>query len=112
MQMATSVVANEFLGHGAKAKSKPRPFKTERVGHPEKPNQFLGVDVLQWYHPIMTCRKEENAEGWPTRPERVGHPEKLNQFPSIDVLEWYHSIVPILQQENCERVAHPRRCAQ
>ncbi len=38
VQMAASVVANEFVSHGRKEKSKPRPFKTERVGHPEKLN--------------------------------------------------------------------------
>jgi hypothetical protein len=27
---------NEFDGHGTEEKSKPRPFKTERVGRPEK----------------------------------------------------------------------------
>jgi hypothetical protein len=34
MQMAASVVANEFAGHGRQEKSKPRPSKPERVGHP------------------------------------------------------------------------------
>ncbi len=32
MQMAASIVANEFVKHGAQEKSKPRPFKPERVG--------------------------------------------------------------------------------
>jgi hypothetical protein len=27
---------------------KPRPFKPERVGHPKKPNQSHGVEVLEW----------------------------------------------------------------
>jgi len=66
MQMAASVVANEFVGHGTKLKSKPRPFKTERVGHPKKLNQSLGVDVLEWYHPIVSVRQQK-------RGERVGH---------------------------------------
>jgi hypothetical protein len=36
MQMAASIVPNELDGHGKKEKSKPRPFKPERVGHPEE----------------------------------------------------------------------------
>jgi hypothetical protein len=47
MEMAVSVVANELVGHGRQEKSKPRPSKPERVGHPEKQNQFLSVDVLK-----------------------------------------------------------------
>jgi len=42
MQMAAPVVANKFMGHGTKEKSKPRPSKSERVGHPEKLNQLPG----------------------------------------------------------------------
>jgi hypothetical protein len=45
---------------------KPRPFKPETVGNPERPNQSLGVDVLEWYHLNMIHRQEEN---W----GRVGH---------------------------------------
>jgi hypothetical protein len=59
-------VANEFVGHGRKEKSKPRPFKSERVGHPEKLNQFLGVDVLEWYYPTVRIRQVKNAKGWAT----------------------------------------------
>ena len=47
VQMAASVVANEFAGHGRRVKSKTRPFETEGVGHPEKLNQYLGDDVLE-----------------------------------------------------------------
>ena len=72
MQMAASVVANEFAGHGTEEKSKPRPFKLERVGHPEKPNQSLGVDVLEWY-PLNVIRRQEGNWG------RVGHPPVLQQ---------------------------------
>jgi hypothetical protein len=67
MQMAASVVANEFVGHGTGEKSKARPFKGERVGHPERRNQFLGVDVLEWYHPTRGVRQLKNYQ-------RVGHP--------------------------------------
>ena len=50
--MVASTVANEFVGHGSDEKSMPGPLKFERVGHPEKPNQFLGIDVVEWYHSI------------------------------------------------------------
>lgn len=59
MQMAAPVVANEFVGHGDSDQSKPRPFKTQRVGHPEKLSQSLGDDVLQWYHPCACCSQEK-----------------------------------------------------
>jgi hypothetical protein len=49
----------EFVAHKRNEKSKPRPFKTERVGHPEKRNQSLGDDVLEWYHPSACCRQEK-----------------------------------------------------
>jgi hypothetical protein len=58
MQMAVPVVVNEFVAYKRSEKSKPRPFKTERVGHPEKLNQSLGDDVLEWYHP-SACRRQE-----------------------------------------------------
>jgi hypothetical protein len=57
------------VGHGRKEKSKPRPFETERVGHPEKLDQFLGVDVLEWYHLSVSSRQQKKYE-------RVGHPPK------------------------------------
>jgi hypothetical protein len=47
----------------------PDPFEAERVGHPEKPNQSLGVDVLEWYHPAVRVRQQEKHE-------RVVHPPK------------------------------------
>ena len=45
MQMTAAVVAHEFVGHGTKEKSKPRPSKSGRVGHPERPNQSLSGDL-------------------------------------------------------------------
>jgi hypothetical protein len=33
-----------------------------RVCQPEKRNPSLGVDVLQWYHPVVMRRKEEKTE--------------------------------------------------
>ena len=57
MKMPASVVANEFVCHGRKEKSKPRPFKPERVGHPEKLNQSLRVDVPEWYYPLVRARQ-------------------------------------------------------
>jgi len=50
-----------------KRSQNPAPFKTERVGHPEKPNQSLGVDVQEWYHLNVIRRQEEIGEGWATR---------------------------------------------
>jgi hypothetical protein len=45
----------------------PTLLKLKRVGHPEKLNQSLGVDVLEWY-PVNVIRSQE--ENW----RRVGHP--------------------------------------
>ena len=67
MEMAVPLVANDFVGYGAQEKSKPRPFKPERVGHPEQRNQSLGVDVLKWYHLIALAGNKKNAKGWATR---------------------------------------------
>jgi hypothetical protein len=55
-----------LLAIGTEEKSKPRPFKPEWVGHPEKLNQSHSVDVLEWCHPNVISRQEEN---W----ERQGH---------------------------------------
>src|ERR1700686_1982210 len=59
--MIASVVANEFVGHRAKKTPKRRPFKPERVGHPEKLRQLHGVGVLEWYHPIVSYRQQEKT---------------------------------------------------
>ncbi len=72
MQMAASIVANEFVGHESSHKSKPRPSKNERVGHPEvltpeKQRQSLSENVQEWYYLTMRrCQQEKR--------ERVGHP--------------------------------------
>jgi hypothetical protein len=34
----------------------PDPFETDMVGHPKKPNQSLGVEVLEWYQPTVCLR--------------------------------------------------------
>ena len=73
-------MTNEFVSHGVKRTAKPRPFKPERVGHPEKLNQSLGVDVPQWYHPNVICRQEENWGEWATL-ERVCHPPTFGDQP-------------------------------
>jgi hypothetical protein len=44
-------------------------LQPERVGHPEKPNRSLGVDLLEWYHPTVSVRQQKKRE-------RVGHPRK------------------------------------
>jgi len=46
-----------------------RPFEIARVGHPEKLNQFLGDNVLEWYNSLVPVCQEEC--------ERVGHPPVL-----------------------------------
>jgi hypothetical protein len=67
MQMAASIVANEFIGHGTGQESKPRRFKTERVGHPKQLNQFLTVDVLELYNPTYAFDKKKLRKGLATR---------------------------------------------
>jgi hypothetical protein len=49
------------------ARKNPDPFEPERVGHPERQNQFHGVDVLEWYHPIVRDRQQKKRK-------RVCHP--------------------------------------
>src|SRR5579863_10067895 len=36
-------------------------FETERVEHPQKPNQSLGVDVLEWYDPTVRVRQQKKT---------------------------------------------------
>jgi YD repeat-containing protein len=56
MEMAASIVADKFVSHGKKEKSKPRLSKSGRVGHPEgqRPgkcrSQCLVDDVQKWYY--------------------------------------------------------------
>jgi hypothetical protein len=57
---------------------KPRPFKAERVGHPEKPNQSLGVDVLQWYHSIVNERQQKKHERGSHPPSNLQHHSELS----------------------------------
>ena len=58
-------LSNEFVGHETKQKSKPRPFKPQRVGHPKRLNQSLRVDILEWYHPIVQVREQKTRKGGP-----------------------------------------------
>src|ERR1700680_4717928 len=85
MQMTVPVVANEFVGHGTKEKSKPRTSKNERGGHPGKRDQFLGVDVLEWYHAIVIARQQKKRERVAHPPGRewkiVGIPNQLEAHP-------------------------------
>jgi hypothetical protein len=68
MQMAASAATHEFVVHGTKKKSKPRPFRTKRVGHPKQLDQILSVYVLEWYHSTMYVSHRKNAKGSATRP--------------------------------------------
>jgi hypothetical protein len=68
MIVAAPAMANELVGHACKEKSKPRPFGSpQRVGHPKRLNQFLDVDVLEWYHAFVTKDQAQNAQGWAAR---------------------------------------------
>jgi hypothetical protein len=117
MQMAAPVMTNEFVGHGTKEKSKPRPSKSERVGHPEGQSpetlsQFLGVDVLEWYYPIVSARQQgKTQKGGPPAGHPEGQsPETLSQFLGVDVLEWYHPIVSARQQGKTQKGGPPAKC--
>jgi hypothetical protein len=59
--MARPELANALVGHAAQEKSKSRLSKSERVGHSEIQNQFLSVDVLEWYHAAAMRRQKENC---------------------------------------------------
>ena len=64
---AAPTVADKFVSHGEQRISKNQPFKNERVGHPQEQKQFLGVDVLEWYHPPVRVHPEKKREGIATR---------------------------------------------
>ena len=68
IEVAEAILVDQSFAHETEEKSKPRPFqKPGRIGHPEKPNRSLGVDVLEWYHPTVRVPQWETCE-------RVGHP--------------------------------------
>jgi hypothetical protein len=38
---------------------------TKESGPPQKPHQFLGFDVLEWYHPTVSRHQQEKVrKGW------------------------------------------------
>jgi hypothetical protein len=62
-------------------KSKPRPSKNGRVGHPEgqRPGKYkiqcLVDDVQQWYYSMVKkYQSKKTTEGCATRPETAGMP--------------------------------------
>ena len=59
MKMAASKLANEFVSHGEKQKSTPRPSKNRRVGHPEELNHCPGRGCIEWYDPAAITGQEE-----------------------------------------------------
>ena len=65
MQMPLSVAANRSVGHGTE-KSKPRPFKFETVGQPEKrsPERDLRSGNIQ-----RASLSSKRNEGLATRPK-------------------------------------------
>jgi hypothetical protein len=69
----------ERLIRGARREPQNRdPFETERVGHPERLNPSLGVDVLEWYHPMVRARQQKKHES-------VGHPPSNGMIRSFVV---------------------------
>ena len=86
MQMAVSVVANQFLAMERREHQNPDPSKTGRVGHPERPNQSLGVDVPEWYDPTVSVRQQKKCE-------RVGHPPVIGSKPRLITLSGLAGVV-------------------
>ena len=73
VKVAAPELANEFVSHGEKEKSKPRPSKCGRGGHPEGQRlgkfkgQCLMDDVPDWYYPtVKKCQMKKR--------ERMRHP--------------------------------------
>jgi hypothetical protein len=70
---ARSVVTNDFVSHRRKEKSKPRPSKSGRVGHPEwqrpgkRQTKCLVDDVQGWYYSAVRSCQSKCIE-------RVAHP--------------------------------------
>jgi hypothetical protein len=57
-----------FLASFFQSTQKPRPFqKSGSVGHPERPYQSLGVEVLEWNPAIVIVRQQQNVKGCATR---------------------------------------------
>jgi hypothetical protein len=50
----------------------PDPFETERVGHPERPNQSPVVDILEWYYLNIIAARRKIGGGWATLYDVVG----------------------------------------
>ena len=56
----------------------PDPVETEKVGHTEKLNQLLCIDVLDWYHSTMQVRQQKKCE-------RVGPVLRVGTLPRGNV---------------------------
>ncbi len=72
--------SNEFVSDETQEKPRPRPFKAERVGHPEKLDQSLGVDVLEWYNPVVSVRQQEIRKGGPPAKTRIAKTRSHSSF--------------------------------
>ncbi len=57
----------------------PDPFETERVSQPEKPDQSLVVDVLEWYHSTLRVGQQKKRE-------KVIHPPVREQGRLYDAI--------------------------
>ena len=53
---AVKSAAPENSTHPQSLAHPPRPFKPKKAGQPERLNQSLNVDVLEWHHPIVRPR--------------------------------------------------------
>jgi hypothetical protein len=71
-QLTSPMQVDPWEAGGRRTKTPTLP-KTGRIGHPGKPIQSLGVDVQEWYHPIVSVGQwEEN--------ERVCHPPNGEEY--------------------------------
>jgi hypothetical protein len=66
MKEPVPVAANEFVSHGKKEKSKARPSKSGKVGHPgtrglgKCKSQYPVDNVQEWYYvTVMKCQLEQ-----------------------------------------------------
>jgi hypothetical protein len=50
-----------------KRSQNPDPLDPRGSATRKNKNQFLSVDVLEWYHSIVLAGNKKNAEGWATR---------------------------------------------
>jgi hypothetical protein len=63
MKIAAGMMSNWLIDYGTERTPKPQTLpKAWRVCHPERPNQSLGVNVLEWYQPTVVARQQEKCD--------------------------------------------------